>query len=208
MSSQLSQDERDLREWLDRYGPPALDPAGQFDWVRWSERPQRARPPHAGRRWPIAAVAALAVLVGIWAATTARAPQPGGQAPAAAAPAWPGGTLAQRAARLAASAHDAHPRWARYVRTTVGQYTRWAHEGRPAGSASRPVIVLVVRGQFSNPLWASIPPGASLTGQYVVEALNPKTGAAEGMGLLPHLPSPLGTLGPVQGLALPGAAGS
>ncbi len=214
MNSPVSPDEQALREWLDRYGPPALDPAGRFDWARWSGRPRLARPPHAGRRWPIAAVAALALLVGVWDATAAHTwqsvvPVPAAPSPSATAgPAWQGVTLAQRAAQLATGAHDAHPLWARYVRTTLGQYARWAHEGRPAGAASRSVIVLVARGRFSNPVWASIPPGASLKGQYVVEALNPKTGAAEGMGLLPHLPSPLGTLGPVQGLALPGAAGS
>lgn len=214
MSSPVTPDEQALRGWLDRYGPPALDPAGQFDWARWHEQPRLARPPHAGRRWPIAAVAALALLVGVWVATAARSSQPVVPVPSAPAPpatggpVWQGVTLARRAAQLAAGAHDAHPLWARYVRTTLGQYTRWAHDGRPAGAASRSVIVLAVRGRFSNPIWASIPPGASLAGRYVVEALNPRTGAVESMGLLPHLPGPLGTLGPVRTLALPRSNGS
>lgn len=194
-------EEHALRAWFEGHGPPRLDTTRGFDWDRW--RRTSLKPERPQRTWAIGAMAAAAVIVAV--GTLERiSPTVPVMRPTFASvngPAWHGMTLAKLAASMAAASNDPNPHWAAFVDTTMELYSRWS--GNVAGDPSKPVIVLVIAGDFANPKWASEPPGVILQGHYVVVVIDPRTGVAGTVGLLPSLPKPMSALGAVHTLRVP-----
>ncbi len=99
-------------------------------------------------------------------------------------PLWGHQTLAALADKAARSAHDSKPRVAMYFTTTRKQGNE-ATSGDYVDKSSMPVDVVVMRGHFSNPLWASEPPlAAPLKGNTLILIVNAQNGSVVDNGLI------------------------
>lgn len=99
-------------------------------------------------------------------------------------PVWGHRTLAALAEMMAQSAHDATPSSAVYFTTTRDQ-GNLATSGDYVDGGSMPVDVVVMHGHFSNPTWASEPPGAPpLRGNTLVLIVDAQNGRGVDGGLV------------------------
>lgn len=86
--------------------------------------------------------------------------------------------------QMATDAHDPAPQVAVYFVSTRGPANQ-VTSGDVVDSRSLPVYVVVVRGRFSNPKWATEPLGAPpLVGNTLELIVNQKTGVVLDVGLV------------------------
>lgn len=97
-------------------------------------------------------------------------------------PAWGSRTLSGLAARIARGSNDASPSAVYYVSTRGAAND--AVSGDRVDSAGMPVYLVVMHGNFSNPVWASVPPGSHpLFGDTIYAVVNHANGGVVDVGM-------------------------